>query len=37
MTYGATVNKGVGAIAYDWPNRHSSLARVVQTERGLVR
>ncbi len=33
----ATVNRGVGAIAYDWPNSHSSLAHVVQTERGLVR
>jgi hypothetical protein len=37
VTPPATVKKGVGAIAYDWPDGHSSLAGVVQTERGLVR
>jgi hypothetical protein len=33
----ATVNRGAGAIAYDWRNSHSSLACVVQTGRGLMR
>ncbi len=33
----ATVNKGMGPIAYDWPASHSSLAHVVQTHAGLVR
>ena len=33
----ATTLKAMGPIAYEWSNGHSSLATVVQTERGLVR
>ncbi len=33
----ATVLRGTGPVAYEWSNCHSSLAHVVQTERGLVR
>lgn len=32
----ATVNRGTGPIAYDWPGSHSSLAHVEQTQAGLV-
>ena len=31
----AVVNKGTGDIKYNWPNSHSSLAYVEQTESGL--
>ena len=31
----AVVNKGIGQIQYNWPNGHSSLAHVEQTESGL--
>lgn len=31
----ATVNKGTGRIAYDWPGSHSSLAHVEHTPTGL--
>lgn len=31
----AIINKGVGEIKYNWPNSHSSLAHVEQTESGL--
>lgn len=31
----ATVNRGSGPIAYDWPGSHSSLAQVEHTEAGL--
>ena len=34
-TGSAVVNKGSGEIKYDWPNSHSSLALVEQTESGL--
>jgi hypothetical protein len=33
----ATVLRAEGAIRYDWPSGHSSLAHVVQSERGLIR
>lgn len=33
----ATVNRGLGPIAYDWPGGHSSLALVDQTHAGLKR
>ncbi len=33
----ATVNKGTGPIAYNWPGSHSSLARVDHTQAGLLR
>ncbi len=33
----AAVLKATGAVAYDWPQGHSSLAHVVQSERGLLR
>jgi len=33
----ATVNRGTGPIAYDWPGSHSSLAHVDHTEAGLKR
>lgn len=33
----ATVNKGTGPIAYNWPGSHSSLAHVEHTQAGLVR
>lgn len=33
----ATVNRGRGAISYDWPGSHSSLAHVEQTHAGLKR
>lgn len=31
----AIVNKGIGQIKYNWPNGHSSLAHIEQTESGL--
>lgn len=31
----AVVNKGTGDIKYNWPNSHSSLAHVEQTQDGL--
>lgn len=31
----AVVNRGIGAIKYDWPNGHSSLAEVEHTHEGL--
>lgn len=33
----ATVNRGTGPIAYDWPVSHSSLAHIEQTRAGLKR
>jgi len=33
----ATVNRGTGPIAYDWPGSHSSLAHVEHTRDGLKR
>jgi hypothetical protein len=33
----ATVLRSTGPVAYEWANCHSSLADVVQTERGLAR
>ncbi len=33
----ATVNRGTGPIAYDWPGSHSSLAHVEHTRVGLQR
>ena len=32
----ASVNKGYGAIAYDWPDSHSSMAHVHHTSEGPV-
>lgn len=32
----ASVNKGYGDIAYDWPDSHSSMARVHHTSAGSV-
>jgi hypothetical protein len=34
-TGSAVVNKGMGDIKYNWPNSHSSLAQVDQTQDGL--
>ena len=31
----AAVNRGMGALTYDWPNSHSSLAEVEHTHEGL--
>lgn len=33
----ATVLRSQGPLAYNWPGGHSSLAHVVQTDRGLLR
>jgi len=32
----AAVNKGTGAIEYDWPNSHSSLSYVEHTPAGVI-
>jgi hypothetical protein len=32
----ATINKGIGAIKYDWPDSHSSMAYVEHTPAGVV-
>lgn len=32
----ATVNRGLGEIAYDWPDSHSSIANVEHTPKGQV-
>jgi hypothetical protein len=32
----AVVNRGMGALKYDWPNGHSSLAEVDHTQDGVA-